>query len=532
MGVKPKRSISLQEFSEEQQFFPTKRKRMDSTTLNSTKRKNLAFIIIYGLFGTFLTVGIIFGWSALLIVLEREQVYANYCHPNQTDSNNLASSNESVELAHTFFTSLGSLFVPYDNFSDDSPSPSDVTCTSQSKRLNLIYTSALICNLVVSFLAGLLLDRYGPKPLMAVGSFLFGSGCVIFGLSHLLEFDGYIAGYALMGCACPCIFLSLLTIGQFVPQYVSTVMGLLNCSFDASAIVMTLFKLMTEHGIKLGLIFVSYSGLSLYLLSSLVFWPKVIPKEPSRGSLLNQYPDEAEEYDSLITPKAEEQPRSTFLSRLKLIKTFDFFAILIYFVIANLWLNMYIGTISVQLTSKFGKDESVRLTQLFNYILPGGILAVPVVGWLMDKRGLITSFVVLTTALTALSVVNIFSISDLHIANFVLFTFCRALFYSLAVTFVVKTFGFEAIGTLYGIIQVVGGASTYLQYVLLSVTLKQLHGNFFIVNVVQAGTIGALYFFPFYLWIKHRRMLRQTEIQDVTEVENEEEATDEDYDRR
>src|SRR5689334_1739197 len=58
----------------------------------------------------------------------------------------------------------------------------------------------------------------------------------------VVDVDGYIASFVMVGIGSPSIFYALLTLGQFFPARVSTILSLLNCSFDASVVVFAVFR--------------------------------------------------------------------------------------------------------------------------------------------------------------------------------------------------------------------------------------------------------------------------------------------------
>jgi len=78
------------------------------------------------------------------------------------------------------------------------------------------------------------------------------------------------------------------------------------------------------------------------------------------------------------------------------------------------------------------KTEAKLWTQIFGWVLPiGGILSIPLVGYLLDHRGLVTSIFVLNISATAYGVTNLFESSIYaQAATFAIFAFFRAFLFS------------------------------------------------------------------------------------------------------
>lgn len=107
--------------------------------------------------------------------------------------------------------------------------------------------------------------------MLRVGSIFFGGGCLLFGLSCIIKgermpngadflgLDGFIVSFMLIGLGSPSIFFSLMTLGQFFPKQMSTVISAMNCSFDASVFVFAVFRFLYEHtNISIGSMFIRY----------------------------------------------------------------------------------------------------------------------------------------------------------------------------------------------------------------------------------------------------------------------------------
>ena len=131
-----------------------------------------------------LTSGVIFGWSALLLLLENEGVYAELC-------------------------------------------PLEKTCAERTTRFELIFTAASTVFALSVWPTGFVLDRcafslvlcavphliphrFGPRISCCVGSVLFFLGLILFGVSNSRDYDYYLPGTATV----PAMVRSCLTPAQ------------------------------------------------------------------------------------------------------------------------------------------------------------------------------------------------------------------------------------------------------------------------------------------------------------------------------
>eukprot|EP00122_Pirum_gemmata_P008856 Pgem_evm1s8175 len=93
--------------------------------------------------------------------------------------------------------------------------------------------------------------------------------------------------------------------------------------------------------------------------------------------------------------------------------------------------NMYIQSVDDQLKINFGKEEQLVLTKAFNYILPiGGVLSVPVVGFLLDKGGIVVNFTVLVLLFVLQAVINFIPNASVQYFGFCVFVLSRTQLYS------------------------------------------------------------------------------------------------------
>ncbi|CAI5996280.1 unnamed protein product [Closterium sp. NIES-65] len=158
-------------------------------------------------------------------------------------------------------------------------------------------------------------------------------------------------------------------------------------------------------------------------------------------------------------------------------------------------------------TTDLPSDAAAQITRyidIFNIVLAaGGVVAVPLAGWSMERPGLPFSFV-LTTLLCALcSAVQMMAAwvpLPMQLVAFLAFAIARAFIYSTMAAYVGTLFGFRNFGRLYGINRLGGAFLTLLQYPLMSACESSMGAQFVLVNgLFLAIELILTATFPYYL---------------------------------
>lgn len=112
-----------------------------------TRILQIAVAVVYCLFAA----GIVFGYAALKPVLIAEDVYREYCTPEEEE--------EGVRV-----------------------------CYQQELRLNFMFTVAAVATNVCALLVGTILDQWGPRVAGVIGSWLLAIGLTGFGFAKQIKF--------------------------------------------------------------------------------------------------------------------------------------------------------------------------------------------------------------------------------------------------------------------------------------------------------------------------------------------------------
>ncbi|XP_054453444.1 solute carrier family 43 member 1a [Anoplopoma fimbria] len=195
---------------------------------------------------------VLLGWGSLLIMLKREGFYSHLC-----------SENDSVVV------SLGN--------SSDREVDEWLSCVDQEEMLNLGFTIGSFLLSATTLPLGILMDRFGPRPIRLVGSSCFGLSCVIMALSaynpDALSALIFLA-LSLNGFGGICLTFTSLTLPNIFGSLSSTIMSLMIGSYASSAVTFPGVKLIYDAGVTFQVIMWMWSGLAGFVcLNCFLNWP-------------------------------------------------------------------------------------------------------------------------------------------------------------------------------------------------------------------------------------------------------------------
>ncbi|CAG04780.1 unnamed protein product [Tetraodon nigroviridis] len=231
---------------------------------------------------------VLLGWGSLLIMLKREGFYSHLC-----------SENDSVVV------SLG-------NSSSSDHVEEWLSCVDQEEMLNLGFTIGSFLLSATTLPLGILMDKFGPRPIRLMGSFCFGLSCVIMAAS---AYDPYVLSaliflaLSLNGFGGICLTFTSLTVtpdrrpprplkviegprphlfnlpsknllerGNLPNMFgalSSTVMSLMIGSYASSAVTFPGVKLIYDAGLSFRAIMWGWAGLAGFVFfNCFLNWPK------------------------------------------------------------------------------------------------------------------------------------------------------------------------------------------------------------------------------------------------------------------
>uniref|UniRef100_A0AAQ4QI85 Solute carrier family 43 member 1a n=2 Tax=Gasterosteus aculeatus aculeatus TaxID=481459 RepID=A0AAQ4QI85_GASAC len=210
------------------------------------------WMAVTAVFENLLCSAVLLGWGSLLIMLKREGFYSHLC-----------SENDSVVV------SLGN--------SSGGEVEEWLSCVDQEEMLNLGFTIGSFLLSATTLPLGILMDRFGPRPIRLVGSLCFSLSCVVMALSafnpHALSELIFLA-VSLNGFGGICLTFTSLTLPNMFGSLSSTVMSLMIGSYASSAVTFPGVKLIYEAGVSFGVIMWMWAGLAgVVFLNCFINWP-------------------------------------------------------------------------------------------------------------------------------------------------------------------------------------------------------------------------------------------------------------------
>lgn len=214
---------------------------------------------------------VLLGWGSLLIMLKREGFYSHLC-----------TENDSV-VVHLGNVSTGD-------------AEEWLTCVDQEEMLNLGFTIGSFLLSATTLPLGILMDRFGPRPIRLMGSSCFGLSCAMMAVSannpNMLSALIFLA-LSLNGFGGICLTFTSITLPNMFGALSSTIMSLMIGSYASSAVTFPGVKLIYDADVSFQVIMWVWAGLAGFVfINCFLNWP--IEGFPS--------PDEVD-YSNILTAK-------------------------------------------------------------------------------------------------------------------------------------------------------------------------------------------------------------------------------------
>ncbi|XP_058518999.1 large neutral amino acids transporter small subunit 3 isoform X2 [Ochotona princeps] len=194
---------------------------------------------------------VLLGWGSLLIILKKEGFYSSLCQAANTTAIAYSSQGE--------------------------PPSRWPSCDWQDEMLNLGFTIGSFVLSATTLPLGILMDRFGPRPLRLLGSACFAASCTLMALAsrdpEVLSPLIFLA-LSLNGFGGICLTFTSLTLPNMFGNMRSTFMALMIGSYASSAITFPGIKLIYDAGVSFVVIMFTWSGLAcLIFLNCALNWP-------------------------------------------------------------------------------------------------------------------------------------------------------------------------------------------------------------------------------------------------------------------
>jgi MFS family permease len=395
--------------------------------------------------------GIVFGFAALKPVLIEEGVYRDLCPP-------------AINTTHTTF---------------------DIPCAEQDKRLNLFFVSSSIIGNASTFLAGVVLDRFGRRTCYIASAFFLATGSVVMGCAFTLpQFDGYILGNLLLSLGGTLLFVSSFQLADAFPKHSGTVVAMVTGAFDASAAVFLFYRMAYEasNGIFTpARFFFGYLIIpALIVVAELTFMPphayhdtaeleqKIERANDStldvhdsddgisddrelrrvRSVRAQRRADTLDQIEGLVGNSQERQERHDLVEERKAISGVPgalhdvpfraqilspwFILLLLLTVVQMLRMNYFISTIREQYLYMLGSESHARaINHFFDAALPtAGVISTPLIGLVLNNFSITTILSALTLFIAFIGILNCLPFLWAGYMTVLAFVLFRPLYYS------------------------------------------------------------------------------------------------------
>jgi hypothetical protein len=164
----------------------------------------------------------------------------------------------------------------------------------------------------------------------------------------------------------------------------------------------------------------------------------------------------------------------------KILSTFHFGVAAIFTSVSMLRINFYILTVDTFLLSL--GDVNSRYAETFSWILPSGLIFVPIIDWTAKKLGVINTLRITNAIGIVFGMILLVPILSVQGLNFLLLTCYRAFVYAAISVFVAQTFGVGAMGRVFGSCAFIAALVSLAQSGMASVTQSTFDGNFYPTN--------------------------------------------------
>ncbi|XP_024238737.1 solute carrier family 43 member 1a [Oncorhynchus tshawytscha] len=505
---------------------------------------------------------VLLGWGSLLLMLKGEGFYSHLCSENDTMAHLLVMGN---------LTSWESGIW--------------VSCVDQEEMLNLGFTIGSFLLSAATLPLGILMDKYGPRPLRLLGSFCFGLSCAMMSISaydpHRLSALIFLA-LSFNGFGGICLTFTSLTIPNMFGSRTSTIMSLMIGSYASSAVTFPGVKLIYDAGVSFRVIMWVWLGLAgVVFLNCFFNWPGEALPTPDEVDYIKQLAstdvsgDHKGVGESLsqkngdlkhsteklpaVTPNTIPFRRSVFspiflwslvtmgMTQLRIIFFMGAMNKMLEFLVTHG--NPYSSVLIVEAEEKVSFYSSI-----FGSLQLLCLVTCPLIGYIMDWRmkdcvdetrkdtekrpadGLtrdkkiqkitnaMRAFIFTNLLLLVFGVCCLIDNLRLQILTFILHTIVRGFIHSCCGGLYAAVYPSNHFGTLIGLQSMISAVIALLQQPLFIVMVGSLHGDPYWINLGMILFSLAGFLLPGYLFYHRRHLIQEKEARDKNATGQEREA--------
>uniref|UniRef100_A0A672QBB7 Thioredoxin-related transmembrane protein 2-B-like n=1 Tax=Sinocyclocheilus grahami TaxID=75366 RepID=A0A672QBB7_SINGR len=484
---------------------------------------------------------VLLGWGSLLIMLKNEGFYSHMCTENVTETDtNVNVTEQTVWLS----------------------------CVEQEEILNLGFTIGSFIISAATLPLGVLMDKFGPRPIR-----LFGSSCFAFSmvLIAVASYDPKVLSalifiaVSMNGFGGICLTFTSLTLPNMFGNVRSTILSLMIGSYASSAVTFPGVKLIYDVGVSFSVIFWVWAGFAcLVFLNCIINWPGESFPGPEdiryntmvklRGEAVDHKMTEErsftqdthkEQEGTKKQPSTDEATRSPPFYRS--VCSPIFLWSIITMAMTQLRVIFFMGAMNKMLEFLVTHGDSQRdiYSSIFGTLQLLCLVSCPLIGYIMDWRmkeceavvtsaegeksppgppkrdakiqkltNAIRAFILTNTLLVIFGIISLIDNLPIQVVSFVLHTAVRGFIHSCCGGLYAAVYPTNHFGTLTGLQSMISAVFALLQQPLFMWMLGPLKGDPYWINLglLVFSLVG--YLLPGYLFYHRRQITKENTARD------------------
>uniref|UniRef100_A0A665T2A1 Solute carrier family 43 member 1a n=1 Tax=Echeneis naucrates TaxID=173247 RepID=A0A665T2A1_ECHNA len=473
---------------------------------------------------------VLLGWGSLLIMLKKEGFYSHLC-----------SENDSV-------------VVPLGNSSDNEVDkwPS---CVDQEEMLNLGFTIGSFLLSATTLPLGILMDKFGPRPIRLVGSSCFSLSCIMMAVSAynpLVLSPLIFLALSLNGFGGICLTFTSLTLPNMFGALSSTVMSLMIGSYASSAVTFPGVKLIYDADVSFQVIMWVWSGIAgCAFLNCFLNWPAEgfpTPDEVDYSKILTTLKDKPSSDQKAVEESlrrkngdvrhsTEKLPNDTVPFRRSVFSPIFLWS-LVTMGMTQLRIIFFMGAMNKMLEFMVTHGEDFY-SSIFGTLQLLCLITCPLIGYIMDWKmkeceeedrkiqkvtNAMRAFILTNLLLLAFGCCCLIDNLPLQILTFILHTMVRGFIHSCCGGLYAAVYPSNHFGTLTGLQSMISAVVALLQQPLFIAMVGPLHGDPYWINLSLLLFSLAGFLLPGYLFYHRAHLLREKKARDGQTASREMEA--------
>uniref|UniRef100_A0A3P8QC70 Solute carrier family 43 member 1b n=1 Tax=Astatotilapia calliptera TaxID=8154 RepID=A0A3P8QC70_ASTCA len=482
---------------------------------------------------------VLLGWASLLIMLKKEGFYSHLCPGNETADTNAT-------------------FMQGNDWK---------SCVEQEEILNLGFTIGSFLLSAATLPLGILMDKYGPRPLRLIGSSCFAASCAIIAAAaydpEVLSGLIFLA-VSLNGFGGICLTFTSLTLPNMFGNIRSTILSLMIGSYASSAVTFPGVKVIYDLGVSFRVIMWVWAGMACtVILNCFLNWPTESFPAPEdiRYTVL------AGTCTALRSVSAEPKAKCTFIHFLSLSPSSAsvplchsvcspiFLWSVITMAMTQLRLIFFMGAMNKMMeflvthgdpnpSEELQKEVEKQVgfySSVFGTMQLLCLLTCPLIGYIMDWRmkdceeespntqtdnwkiqkltNAMRAFIFTNLLLVTFGITSLIDNLPLQMVSFILHTIVRGFVHSCCGGLYAAVYPANHFGTLTGMQSMISAAFALLQQPLFILMVGPLSGNPYWINLGLLIFSLAGFLLPGYLFYHRRNLIRAKAEHDRTAVD-------------